>query len=265
MKITAIMNMKGGTGKTVTTVNAAAILARDYGQKVLVVDADSQANTTAFLAAAPLTGRTLADLLRLSALERTAFSLSVTAAEAVRETNLPNVSLLPADASLMDLDLSKVESGTAFVNCLRELRSGLEAHGYTQVLVDCPPAFNAAAAAALLAADQVVIPMKLDAWSIQGMANLMRQIYNMQRINPTLHVAGILPTMWYHSDKILSAERELRSSELPIYPHIRRSSKVDDMTYLQKPLIYSSPKSGACHDYKTFVARFVKGGVIHGV
>lgn len=247
MNVIAFMNLKGGTAKTTTTVNTAAILARDYGQRVLVVDADSQGNTTEFLGLG-VEHPGLAQLLR--------------GGEAIiQTTTLSDVDLLAGDDTLMDLDLSKAAAGEAKLECLLQLRQaeGI-ANRYDWMLVDCPPAFNAAAAAALLAADQVVIPMKLDAFSLRGMANLIRQIRNMQIINPTLRVAGILPTMWYGSDEIKKAERQLRMSALPVFPHIRRSPKVDDMTFRQRPLIYSSPKSGACQDYKHFVRRLVEGG-----
>lgn len=117
-------------------------------------------------------------------------------------------------------------------------------------LIDCPPAFNAASSAALIAADAVLIPVKLDAFALEGMANLLQQIQNMRRINPQLQVLGVLPVMWYKSESILQAERALRESGLRVLPRIRRSDRVDDMTYAQAPLISCSPRSGPCKDYR---------------
>lgn len=260
MRVTAILNLKGGVAKTATTVNMAAILAADYGKRVLVVDADSQANSTEFLGGSKDAGG-FADLLRGHA----DYSIQV--------TNLAGVRLLGADDSLMDLDLTKVETGDARVNCLRELltmvRAGAEAFGipeerFDHVLIDCPPAFNAASAAALVAADDVVIPIKLDAFSLRGMANLMRQIQNMRKINPALKLAGLLPTMIYKSDNIAEARAALEASGLPVFPPIRRTAKVDDMTFAQEPLIVSSPKSAACVDYRRFVKAYLEGGADRG-
>ena len=121
-----------------------------------------------------------------------------------------------------------------------------------------PPAFNAASAAALLAADEVIIPIKLDAFAIRGMVNLMRQIENMKQINPRLKVAGCLPTMWYKSDTMNMAETALRSTGLPVFPHIRRTDKVDEMTFAQEPLMISSPKSAAGVDYRRFVKAYLQ-------
>ena len=92
----------------------------------------------------------------------------------------------------------------------------------------------------------------------------MRQISNMRKINPLLNLAGLLPTMWYKSDNIAKAEQQLKDSGLPVFHHIRRTDKVDDMTFAQQPLVLSSPKSAACVDYKRFVSELVKGGKGHG-
>ena len=253
MRTTAILNLKGGVAKTVTCVNMAAILAADYKKRVLVVDADSQANTTEFFGGAAACGCTMSDLLR---------GTDVNAV--IRATETERISMIAADDSLMDLDLSSVKSKEADMRCLdRLLAYRLEDFDYC--LIDCPPAFNAAAAAALLAADDVIIPIKLDAFSLRGMSNLTRQIRNMQTINPNLRIAGLLPTMVYRSEQIRKALDILCISDFRIFPKIRKTSKVDDMTFAQRPLIESSPHSAACVDYRRFVKAYIReGGAIRG-
>lgn len=252
MRVTAIMNLKGGTAKTVTAINMAAILARDYAQRVLLVDADSQANLTEFISRTMPDGVTpggFADLLR----GKDAFPLP---------TKLENLSILWADETLMELDITAAGTGLADPMALAGYLERKDVRGrFDWCIIDCPPAFSAGAMAALIAADEVVIPMKLDAFGIRGMANLLEQIRNMKRINPDLEVAGVLPTMFYPTPNQREAEEKLRASLLTGYircfHHIRRSTKVDDMTFAQSPLIYSSPKSGAARDYKLFVRRMV--------
>ena len=136
---------------------------------------------------------------------------------------------------------------------------------YDYVLIDCPPAFNAASAAALLAADDVIIPIKLDAFSLRGMANLMRQIKGMRSINPDLRVAGLLPTMTYSSAAMNEAMQILRESDFPVFPSIRKTCKVDDMTFDERPLILSSPRSAACVDYRKMVRVYTEGGERRGI
>ena len=254
MRTTAILNLKGGVAKTTTAVNMAAILARDYQSRVLLIDADSQCNTTEFFGADPTDGN-LAGLLRHA---KGNTDPVILAADCVQHTRFPNVDILPGDESLMDMDLSQVKLGTANANILRALAE-VVAGMYDYILIDCPPAFNAASAAALIAADDVIIPIKLDAFSLRGMGNLMRQIKNMRQINPKLRLAGCLPTMWYRNSQITDAETQLRHAGLPVFHHIRRSDKVDDMTFRQDPLLVTSPNSGAGVDYRRFVAEYVKG------
>lgn len=248
MRTTAVLNLKGGVAKTTTVVNMAAILAAKHKKRVLVVDADSQANTTEFFGGVPDAADTLSDMLR-----------GQCKSSAIHRSNFEDVDLLGADDSLMDLDLSKVEGKQVDVACLKTKLQQLR-DDYDYVFIDCPPAFNAASAAALLAADDVLIPMKLDAFSLRGMANLMRQIRNMQSINRGLKLAGLLPTMSYKSENIQDAIRQLQASKLHVFSPIRRSGKVDDMTFEQAPLIFSSPKSGSCQDYKRFVLEYMRGG-----
>lgn len=261
MRTIAIINLKGGVGKTTTTVNVAAVLAKDYKQRVLVVDADSQCNATEFFATGEAQDcSTLADLLR-----ETRDVLNGCAEDYINPTSFPGIDMISADDSLMDLDLTKVETASVEATVLRDLLSVLEGQDrYDFCFIDCPPAFNAASAAALIAADAVIIPIKLDAFSLRGMTNMMQQIANMRQINPELTLAGLLPTMWYNAPNIVEAEQILKDSGLPVLDHIRRTDKVDDMTFAQEPLLISSPRSSAGVDYRRFGRHLMKGGAVNG-
>ena len=253
-RVTAIVNLKGGVGKTTTVINLAAILAKEHGAAVCIVDGDSQCNTTEFFGGDPTSGN-LATVLREAGKQDDPGKY---AAGFIQETVYGNIHILPGDETLMDMDLSKVEQGTVSANVLRSLTEEVK-DKFSHILIDCPPAFNAASAAALVAADDVIIPIKLDAFSLRGMANLMRQIRNMRKINPRLKLAGCLPTMWYRDVKIEEAEQQLRDAGLPVFYHIRHSRTVDGMTFQQEPLLISSPRSGAGIDYRRFVEQYVGG------
>lgn len=265
MRVIAVCNLKGGVAKTTTTVNLAADLARLHEKRVLVIDADSQCNTTGFFetGSAEDRGDTLADLLSMTKGERTQFSVSFQIDETIRPSNFPGIDLLPGDIALMGLDISSVRTRDAWVESLALGLPGLSSR-YDFTIIDLPPAFNAAASAALLAADEVLIPVKMDAFALEGMANLMAQIASMRQINPKLNVLGLLPVMWYRSDEIQRAETALRDTGLPILPRIRRSNRVDDSTFAQAPLISCAPKCGACQDYKRLADVIARGGERHG-
>ena len=250
MRTTAIMNLKGGTAKTVTAINLAAILAHDYAQRVLLVDADSQANLTEFVmedAAAEYIPGGFSDLLRGSH-------------PFLQPTKIQNVKILIGDSSLMELDVTAASSGIANPMALAEFLETV-ADRFDWCIIDCPPAFSAGAMAALIAADEVVIPMKLDAFGVRGISNMIEQIRNMRRINPKLEVAGVLPTMTYRdklqAEKASEIRATLASCQIRTFNNIRRSPLVDRLTFDQSPLVTASPKSHTLKDYRIFAKRLI--------
>ena len=257
MRTLSIINLKGGVGKTATAVNLAAILAADHGQRVLLVDADAQCNTTEFYGGDPENGN-LAEVLRAAPESAGAYAVTC-----IQETKTEGVDLLAASDELMDLDLTAVSMQAASVSCLKDMAELLtEKDMYDWCIIDCPPAFNAASAAALLASGEAMIPMKLDAFSLRGMGNIMRQMQNMKQLNPGLKLAGILPTMWYSSPTIKKAEEQLKASGLPVFGHIRRTPTIDVMTFRQEPIIVSSPRSAAAADYRRLACELIQGGAM---
>lgn len=251
MRTTCIMNLKGGVAKTCTAIHMGAILSQEYGKQVLLIDADSQCNLTDFFEADSDVGSLYAAITQADP------SVAVCT---IQNTGLVGLDILAASDDLMELDLSQLRTGKVYPTVIRDMVAALAAKKrYDFVLIDCPPAFIATGAAALMAADDVLIPIKLDAFSLKGMKRIMKQISNMQRINPKLKVAGILPTMWYNSRHIRDAEAVLCDSILHVFRHIRRSPKVDEMTFSQKAL--TCPHSGSEIDYRRFVAEYMEGAV----
>ena len=255
MRTTAIMNLKGGTAKTVSAINLGAILSKIYGKRVLLIDADSQGNLSEF---------TLPDPKVLDKTPGTAALLQQQDANIVK-TKMEGVWLMVGEPELMGLDISSASGGNVDTMAMADLMNALdETDRFDHCIIDCPPAFSAAAMAALAAADEVLIPVKLDAFGIRGLASLLQQIRNMKRINPDLEVAGVLPTMYYSTPTQKQAEEDLRSSlnalGIKCFHHIRRSPSVDGSTFAQSPLVYFSPKSGACRDYKLAVRELLGEG-----
>ena len=115
MKTVAIINLKGGVGKTMTAIHMADILASDYGQRVLLADCDGQGNLTAFFQA-DTECVTLADIL---AAQHEPYWI-----DNVQETGVPGVRLIPATSDLYGLDIAAIRRGSTSLGILRDFRDG---------------------------------------------------------------------------------------------------------------------------------------------
>lgn len=254
MKTIAVMNVKGGVGKTITTVNVSTILAELYNKRVLVIDADGQGDTSAFLGADTSNGAGLPALF---------CGVSSCYDEVVDRTGYNGVDLISANSDLYTIDLDALRMGKDAGKCIiTDLRDSIiEDDAYDVILIDCPPSFTACSVAALAAADSVIIPVKLDAFSVRGMSFLMDQIRNLHRVNGRCKVEGVLVTQWHNVEVIHQAEQMLRDRGVPVFnTHIRRTDKVDESTWYCEPLQVYSKYSSAGTDYRNFVAELVRNG-----
>lgn len=252
MKTIAIVNLKGGVGKTVTAVNMAAILATEYGERVLLIDADPQGNATQSLLP-PGEYNTLTGLL----LGDGPYYENI-----CYDSGIRGLAVVPADDTLRGLDADLLEGRRPNLGAIRDLRDAVEEDGaFDCIILDCPPALSPACAASIAASTDVVVPIKLDAYSVRGMNELTAQLGRLRRICPQVHVAGALPTMWYRSEAVEQGERLLRE-HCPVHvfqSRIRRSPKVDESTWTGEPVVCWSPRSAAAQDYRAFVEEFWKG------
>lgn len=255
MKSIAIMNLKGGVGKTVTAINLAEELAA-AGKRVLLVDCDGQMNLTRFYLPHldPDITPTVADLLTGSA-------------EALWHDNVqdvagPAIRLLPASSALYYLDAAAVRHGSTRQMALRDLRdAAAEDAAVDYFIFDCPPGFTCASIAALLAAEEVVIPMLVDGFSLWGVTDLAAQINSIKSANQRIRVAGVLITQWHNSPVVLEGERVLRGLNIPVFQTvIRRTDKVPESTFTRHPLREYSLRSSAGVDYRRWAWEYLKEG-----
>ncbi len=245
MKIISVLNLKGGVGKTTTVVNMAALLAREWNKRVLVVDCDPQANATTFFEAKPSNG--VAELLA---------GETELAEDLVVPTPVAGVDLIPASMELINADIASLRRGCS-LEALRDGLSGLDAYQF--VLLDCPPSFTAASCSALIASEEVIIPVKPDGFVLNGTRELIRQITALQELNPGISRARALITMWHNTEAVIAGETALRSfAGLDVFKTvIRRTDKVDESTYARQTLDSWSPYSSAGRDYRSFVAEYL--------
>ena len=189
MPIIAIVNQKGGVGKSTTAVNLGAGLAR-YGKKVLLIDADSQANLTEMLGwqqPDELTP-TLATVLESVVSDRPILS------QAGILHHEEGMDLLPANIELSGLEVSLVNTMSRETVLRTYLQSVKSLYDY--ILVDCSPSLGMLTLNALTAADQLIIPVQAHYLPVKGLEQLLRTVNKVQRqLNPSLKISGILMTM----------------------------------------------------------------------
>lgn len=253
MKTIAIGNLKGGVGKTVTAINMAVILAARHGQRVLLIDADSQGDASKALTEEDGERSTLTDLL----LGNCTFYDAC-----VYQTPVRNLDIVPSDFSLATVGMPNINGGRYSQRALRDLRLNVEEDdAYDYIIIDCPSSFsNPGCVSAILAATSVIIPVKTDRNSVAGADALATQIEGLRGINPELSISGVLVTMYYNSEYNIHAVDLLREAyPVNVYnTYIRRTPKADEATDKQTPLVLASPRSAASVDYRRFVAEFLE-------
>ena len=186
LSVIAVVNQKGGVGKTTTTVNLAAGLAT-VGKRCLVVDCDPQSNATRSLGINIDDEPTLYDLL-VDGDERDIESV-------ILSTSSRSLSLIPASPNLAGAEVELVNMWGRETR-LKQALASLEDR-YDYVLLDCPPSLGLIAVNALVAADGVIVPVQCEYLSLEGLGLLNRTLNLVrQRLNPELDIIGLVMTMF---------------------------------------------------------------------
>lgn len=181
--IIAVLNQKGGVGKTTSAINIAAYLAKT-GKTVLVCDADPQGNSTSGLG------------VEKNAISATLYDVLFSRTEAskvVTKTKTKNLFVLPANAQLAASEVELVElPGREFY-----LRHVLENLHYDYILIDCPPSLGLLTINALCAANEVLIPVQAEYYALEGLSQLLSVIQQVQGgLNPNLNLLGVFLTLY---------------------------------------------------------------------
>ena len=248
-RITALINQKGGVAKT-TTAHALAVGLARQGKRVLAIDCDPQGNLSFSMRA----DDTLAGLYE-------ALRGDAAAADVIQATR-QGVDLIASSLDLSAADMEFTRVGREYL--LRGLCDAVAA-SYDHIVVDCPPALGVLTLNALTAADDMVIPVGLEVFSLQGLKQLFNTVENVRRYcNPRLTVAGILIT---RRGNRASLTRELidvigqTAKDLNVYLYptvIREAVAVREAQVMQESLFDSHPKAAVTADYAAFVADYLR-------
>lgn len=272
MKVISLLNLKGGVAKTFTTVNMAYELYR-RGYKVLLLDNDKQGNLSK--AYGRYDAESIAPITRLLSGEWT------TAAELIQKTDYEGIDIVSANMSLMGATwkLTTEETGNQIERYKRLIDAAVLGHGwavidylpieqaYDYCIIDNPPDIGLNVVNALTITDEVIVPVKIDEWALEGLDILADQIEDARQFNPALNLRGVVITAYQNTDGEAAGaewlEKKLQGivgtgvySKDFILWTVRYSRKVAESTFLFKPIYEYSPCCGAAQDYKKLVTTY---------
>ena len=246
-RVISIINLKGGVAKSMTAINMADILCRRFEKRVLLMDNDIQANMTKFYRLySPETEAGMSILLGGCKPE-------------ILHTSTEGIDIVTSNMGLMtatwNLTMSMAPGQhLRYKDFIDEVRGE-----YDYIIIDNPPTISMNIINALVATDDVIVPVKIDEWSLDGLDIIAEQIEEAKQYNSKIRLAGCLITIYRKTDAQVNGEKWLReNSQYPVFlQKIRYSDKVDDSTFYHQGIAEYSRRSAAAIDYIRFVQEYM--------
>lgn len=228
-KIIALANQKGGVGKTTTTINLAASLAA-LEKKVLVVDADPQANASSGLGL---------DIKQIKSTIYECLIGKVVADQAIANTEYENLDIIPSHINLVGAELEMLNIENREKQLAAVLRAKKDDYDY--ILIDCSPSLGLITVNALTAADSVIIPVQCEYFALEGISKLLNTIKIIKsKLNPTLEIEGFLLTMYDARLRLANQiyeEVKKHFQELVFTTVIQRNVKLSESQSFAQPVL----------------------------
>jgi chromosome partitioning protein len=247
-KIVAVINQKGGVGKTTTTVNLGAVLARELGQRVLLVDLDPQGSMSDHVGLDPnMTEESIYDVI-VEGMDPAAVVRTVHGMDAIPA----NLDLASAEFDLA----ASPDRNTRLRDALAQVRER-----YDFILLDCPPSLGLLTVIGLAAADEVVVAMEAEYLALRGISQLMQTVEKVSvALNPALCVSGVL---FCRFDGRVTLAKQVRDEVEKYFPGkvfattIRRNVRLAEAPSMGLTILDYDPKSAGAEDYRLVAREFM--------